>query len=538
MLRSFSSLTVYKTKPHRLYEMLFRLTLLTVVILILFSRVISAGISHDEYQFIASSQVLVSKGQLPYLDYPFLHMPYQVLVNSLPVMVSSYHVLAARCLYAIFDLASILVLFFLVKNCFKEQSFYSNLAGTLAVLLFLFNPSLVSMGERAINHSVPIMLSLFAFATFERGVTKDYPYLHLILCGVLAGLATGVRLSFAVLVVPFFLILLFYPNLLAIAERFKCIASYLTGLLLSLFPVIVLAIRAPAGFYFGNYVYIRLNTLYRQEVMFQESMTPLAKIIYFYENVLANPASFLMYSGLAVVSLYLFIRLAKGNLHHLASLTLSVLLSLALLASSFAPTPLWPQYFFAPVPFVILSVFAGLALLPKPSLRLAALIMVTVMVIAGFPLQETIRRIQAIKAPAQWIPVQVHQFAQELQKVAPRGKVLTLAPIYPLEAGLETYPQFVVGPFVWRTAPLLSSEGRANYGLISFHELESLLSADPPAAILTGFETDYGFDADSYGSLELPFINYAKKNQYQPYESQELKFLSSHITIWVKPHNP
>jgi 4-amino-4-deoxy-L-arabinose transferase-like glycosyltransferase len=528
-----------KINKSLLFKMLFRLILFAGVILVLFSRVISAGISHDEYQFIASSQVLVRYGQLPYISYPFLHMPYQVLVNGLPVLLSSYHVLAARCLYAIFDLGSALVLFYLVTKRFGEQPpLHRNLAGTLAVLLFLFDPSLMSMGERAINHSVPIMLSVFAFAIFQRGITKDPPYLHLLACGVLSGLATGVRLSFAVLVVPFSIVLLFYPKLLPIAGKFNRIASYIAGLLLSLFPVFILAIKAPSEFYFGNYLYIRLNTLYRQEVMFQESMTPAAKIVYFYENVLAHPASCLLYVGLVAVSLCLFIRLVKGNLHHQVFPLLSVLLSLVLLASSFAPTPLWPQYFFAPAPFLILSVFAGLSLLPRPSLRLAALILVMAIFIAGFPFQETTQRLQAITMPSQWIPVQVHQFARELQKIVPRGKVLTLAPIYPLEAGLETYPQFVVGPFVWRTAPLLSAQARANYGLISFHELEPFLNADPPAAILAGFETDYGFDAASYGSLELPFINYAKQNHYQPYKSQELKFLPSNITIWVRPQNP
>jgi len=52
---------------------------------LLFSRAMNSYISHDEYQFVASAQLLVSRGLLPYIDYPYLHMPYMVFFNSIPV---------------------------------------------------------------------------------------------------------------------------------------------------------------------------------------------------------------------------------------------------------------------------------------------------------------------------------------------------------------------------------------------------------------------------------------------------------------------
>ncbi len=309
MFNSFSFIT-NKTSKSSLIKYLFRLLLFVFVSLILFSRVVNAGISHDEYQFVASSQVLVSNGELPYLDYPFLHMPYQILLNSLAVLVSSYHLLTTRCLNAVFSLVSTLILFFLVDKLFEGRSpILRNFAGALAVLLFLFDPALISMDGRALNHAFPIMLSLIAFAIFQNGIAKEWPFSNILVCGLLVGLATGTRLSFAVLAVPFLLILLFYPHHQSVLKRIQSISTFLAGLFIAMLPIVFLIIKAPAQFYFGNYVYIRLNTVYRQEVMFQDSMTPIAKIAYFYGNILANPVSFLMYLGMVIISLYIFISL-------------------------------------------------------------------------------------------------------------------------------------------------------------------------------------------------------------------------------------
>ncbi len=215
---------------------------------------------------------------------------------------------------------------------------------------------------------------------------------------------------------------------------------------------------------------------------------------------------------------------------------MSVLFSYVLLTTSFAATPLWPQYFFAPMPFIILSFFIGLSLLQKTSFRLSALILITAIFFVTFPIQETIRDVSLITTPTQWIPVKAHQFAQQIQEIVPQGKVVSLAPIYSLEAGLMTYSPFFVGPFVWRTAPLLSAEGRQNYGLVSFHELDAMLMTNPPDAIISGFETDYGFDTYSYGMLEKPLTDYAVANQYKIYKTWKPAFWAKNITLWVRPN--
>jgi len=534
MLKPFSPRPV-QANIKRSIEIFFLLSILISVILILFSRVISVGISHDEYQFVASSQVLVAQGQLPYVDYPFLHMPYQIPVNSIAVLLSNYHLFAIRGLNSFFDLTSILILFFLVTRLFKNQSrLFSYLAGAAAVILFLFDPALLNISGRALNHALAVMISLLAFLIFQQGVQKKQPAPFLFLCGVLVGLATGVRLSYAVLAFPLFLYILFLAPFHLPYQRIKCTIAFFAGLFVALLPVGMLFFKAPMSFYFGNYIYIKLNTIYRQEVLYQYSMTLPAKVRYFFENILIHPAALAMYIGFVLTSLYMIMKMVKRKNEENQLLLLSVLLSVVLLAASFAPTPLWPQYFFAPVPFIILSVFYGLSAIKKSTYRYLVFIGITAAFLAGFPLKQTIRQTGIINEPGKWVPVQVHHFAEQVQMIAPPGKIVTLAPIYPLEAGFETYSPFIVGPFVWRTAPLLSAEGRAKYHLTSFHELETMLDAHPPSAILTGFEQDYGFDAYQFGSLEMPFLEYAKKHDYKPYKTWKPDFWPANITAWIK----
>ena len=60
-----------------------------------YSRALNRGISHDEYQFIASGELLARHALLPYVDYPFLHMPYIAFANAIPAFFS-YKMLAVR----------------------------------------------------------------------------------------------------------------------------------------------------------------------------------------------------------------------------------------------------------------------------------------------------------------------------------------------------------------------------------------------------------------------------------------------------------
>ena len=107
--------------------------------------------------------------------------------------------------------------------------------------------------------------------------------------------------------------------------------------------------------------------------------------------------------------------------------------------------------------------------------------------------------------PATWPVFAVHAKAEAIAKLVPHGRVLTLAPLFPLEAGCEIYPEFATGPFAWRTAPFIAPAERQIYDFVGPAELESYLAGDPPAAILTGFE---------HANWEEPLLSYAGRHHY------------------------
>jgi hypothetical protein len=99
------------------------------------------------------------------------------------------------------------------------------------------------------------------------------------------------------------------------------------------------------------------------------------------------------------------------------------------------------------------------------------------------------------------------------------GKILTLAPTYPLLGGFDVYPEFATGPFAWRSAHLIPAERRRRLHLVAPDDLDSFLEPYPPAGILTGYEDD--------GDLEKPFLEYAKRHGYQ------LVHISKKRDLWI-----
>ena len=105
----------------------------------------------------------------------------------------------------------------------------------------------------------------------------------------------------------------------------------------------------------------------------------------------------------------------------------------------------------------------------------------------------------------------------EIRAAAGKNKVLTLAPIFPLEGNAEVYEEFSTGSFAWRIAPLLPGNERKELGIVSKEDLSDFLKTKPPKAILVGSE----------GSLESPLLSYAREKGYKAVE------LSNGMTLWL-----
>ncbi|MEN4013588.1 MAG: hypothetical protein ROW48_16255 [Bellilinea sp.] len=508
------------------------------IFLIIFSRAMTIGFSHDEYQFVASAQLFVQDGLLPYQDYPFLHMPYQVFINAIGIILTPYHFLAARALTAIANFLSIVVIsLILIKKWEKSRPLTAVVLIALASFILLLNPALKIMDGRALNHAFAGLFSLLAFFILQRASSRQKPaYPLFFVCGLFSAFAAGVRLSYLVVVPALIIGIVFDSSATEFRERIKRLVWFSAGILFGLTPILILFLLSPEAFYYGNFTYIRLNTIYREILGHSTAMTLAEKIEFFYERELTHSASAVLYGMTLLIAAYHAVRCRRGGFGKSTPLLTLFLLGMFLLAASFSPTPLWPQYFFAPVPFFILFIFMGLEISAamQKKVPLIAILMLALLWASNQNYAEIPRAARSLSDPSNWLPIKAHQYSSSLKSHLDQGSVLTLGSSFVLEAGLDIYPVFTVGPFAWRTSPILARETRETYGVISPEDLPAFLAGNPPAAVLVGFgERFEGFSADDPGGLEIPFIRYARQNGYEK-TIIYADFLDQQTSLWVK----
>jgi 4-amino-4-deoxy-L-arabinose transferase-like glycosyltransferase len=513
------------------------------VFMVLLSRAISIGISHDEFQFVAGAQLFRNSLLLPYVNYPFLHMPYMPIINGVLILFSKEDFLTIRLADSGFTFLSTLLIFSFVTGFLRSSSRTLQwVMGAIAVLLFISNPALVTMDGRALNHSLPILLSLIVFWILADPSMVAPSNRRVWICGFLAGIAMGIRLNYAVLIVLALVLIFWNPQAGDKKLKIQQALFLIFGFVIALLPAGLLFLWAPQPFLYGNIHYIILNNLYRANLSYADAVTLLDKLKFFFQNAFDLP-TVLLYLGSGSISILALIRWFKFKNSASYQILGLAIFSLALLATGFTPTPPWPQYFFAPIPFLILLLFRGIAWLLEQRMKTVWLISAAFWIaIFTTPfISEINPDFRQLSNINEWVPVKFHQTAEDILTQANclpgQCKVLTFVPIFPLDVGRQTYPMFAVGSFSWRTAPLLSSERRKEYHIISYTDLPAFLAADPPTAILTGTEAGYDFfDKDNKSSLDQPLVDYAISQGYIPRKVPNFaNQYEPNLTLYMKP---
>jgi hypothetical protein len=136
----------------------------------------------------------------------------------------------------------------------------------------------------------------------------------------------------------------------------KRIGVFSSGFIIAIIPIIYIYALSPDKFIFGNLNYARLNTLYRVDVPAYGPMTIAQKFEYLFSSVISQPGNLLvtiafLYFGV-VVGLYILMQRGREKYH-----TFLLLIHFPfILIGSFLPTPSWYQYYYALVPFALLSI--------------------------------------------------------------------------------------------------------------------------------------------------------------------------------------
>ena len=502
-------------------------TFFFIVFLLLFSMTMQKKLDHDEHQFIASGELLANKLLVPYKDYPHNHMPYLVFVYASIFKFTDHILLGARIFNVVCAWLSLILIFYISFNFFRRHHYLiSFLISAGSVIFLMTNPLFVYTSGISWNHDLPILFTLLAFVFHCHGATLGKARKWLFFSGILLGLAIGTRLSFATAIVPSFIMIVLYPNTTMSESKLNLFLLFSLGVFLALLPALVMFVLTPEQFIFGNIEYAKLNTLYRQESGYHQAMTIISKLKYLTIKVVCK------LGNLKIFFPYIFFFFSANIIKHCVKTDnyfediFLLFLILFLLVGSFAPTPSWYQYFYAPIPFLVLGILFRAAYFynqyksTSPGLKLFSHIIIIFMIIVSIGGLSYYRHIYYLLSPNEWFTNKVHKIGVEIKTAVEKGKVLTFAPIFPLEGGAEIYEEFVNGPFEWRTASLLPKNKRKELGVISEDDLNDFLRKQPPGAILVGFEED----------LEKSLVTYAKENGYKASE------LSNGKTLWLSPY--
>jgi 4-amino-4-deoxy-L-arabinose transferase-like glycosyltransferase len=481
-------------------------------------------LNHDEHQFVAVPELLATRGLFPYLGCPQFHMPNLVFVYGLIFTFTDHVLLPARLFSVACAFVLVLTVFLVGRHAFRElHPVACFLFAAGGVLLLLSNPLFIWTSGRAWNHDFPTLLAVLAFLLHCRAARQSKPAKLLFVSGLLLGLAIGTRISFAPLVVPFAGILLFHRG--SAAPEPRVVSSLLPwgcGALAGVLPTLVLFLLAPGRFLYSMISYHELEPVWRHELNLGGHMS-LGEKLAFARNVMGEPGNLVLV--LAFVWLGWLPRIVLDRERHRKYFEVMFVWILLpfLVIGALVPTPTFRQYLYAPIPFLVLGVLYGVSSLrthekakiwPLQFFALAAIVCC-----AYWPSEG--RLSPHVVSTRTWYPVQAHETGLELRAIVGKGKVLTLAPLFPLEAGLDIYPEFASGAFAWRRAHLIPADMRKKLGVVGKMDLDALLENDPPAAILVGYEQESG--------LEDAFIEYAQSNGYTALELPEKK------TLWLAP---
>jgi hypothetical protein len=469
--------------------------------------------AHNEQMYVAAAYLL-SKGQRLYRDFAFVQMPYSVLNYALVNVLTGggYFLLKAKLMNWLWMLLGAWLLFGRAR-----RAAHDTLLALILLVLYFANYYLLRATIEASNYAMPLALALLAYVIWLRGVEGRMRYpLAAFLAGMALGGAVGAKLYYATLMLPFALAALLYPRHLTLGKRIsQGILPLALGGLIALLPVGYYVLRDWELFAFNNLGYHTLNAQWRE----QNGFTDLS-VAYKWDtarDLIGNPNYLILELWLAAALLLGWSQKPSKD-ERIQTLPapgvfLAGTVALVSTLTAFTPTPLFPQYFAMPIPFLLLwmaELYGGLAEQARWVLLRLAVVCAVVGIL--FVLPRHTQSLARLLRGETWSGVVAVREAEQIRNALPSSDaaelppLATLSPILALEADIPFYPELATGSFLLRVGDLLTPEQRARYIATSPSTLAALLDATPPAAILIGDE----------GDAEIPLRQYAEQHGYRP----------------------
>lgn len=447
------------------------------VLALTFSLSISKNLSPDEHQHIAAGALLVRDSLIPYKDYPFFHMPYLPFIYGGIYALSDHLLLSARLFSVVCATFAGVVIFCVSRRVFRERA--GRLAVPLgAVALFVTASLFTYTTGLAWNQESAMLCALLSFAFYVAGFHSPRPGRWIFATALFLGLAIGIRITLAPLGGALILMVVWFPPTAGDRGRFFALAAL--GITLALLPAFILFAQTPENFLFGNLEFAKANVRFLERS--GSAMTFVKKLRFMLDQIARN----LPLVGAFVVTTTIAVLHARSSGRRLPREMKMVFLILPfLLTGALAPSPVYRQYFYPLLPFLVLGgVYAAASVADSAAWWKRTIICGALSVMVSTLLAvSSYRHLRQVFSPDEWVPLHFHERAVKLCSIVPRGgRILTLAPSGPLEAGLSIYPELATGLPAWRITLYVADERRAGLRLLDIPSLEKRMTTDPPAA--------------------------------------------------------
>jgi hypothetical protein len=515
-------------------EALWITTCLVALLLAIFARMMNFEMRRDEQLYVTPAALLDNWSL--YADFFYNHVPASAwLFHAIDILLGTGHILLAARL-GVFSGWVLLG----VGAAWISWKLTKSLPVTIFIIVTaLANDMLLNQtGMTGTNNLLPLPFALLGFGCFLLSIDDDRgrPVLAAA-AGLLLALAASFKANAIGFVFPVAIAALFLPRQANLAQRLRrVVLPLLAGGLIGAVPVFYYLITDPkrflahvVSFHTGPHVDYWASRAGGDE---EAAMALGAKVKLAYDMWLggANLAVILM---IALLIAYVISSSAAREAlrKFIGSRLLLVTAALIVTAAlSFIPTPSFPQYFAQPlVCLLLLTGLLSASLSPQVRAGLNPAFVAATVVILLINGPRLVQSLPRLVSPASWTVMRTHNYgvalAARLQELGVAGKVATLAPIYPLEGQLEVYPEFATGQFVYRVADIAKPELLRYYRTTSPAKVEAFLAADPPAAILTGFDPE----------LEAPMLRFAQSQGYLRVDNFEIKDRYGNAVLYVRP---
>ncbi|HSV98941.1 MAG TPA: hypothetical protein VLI39_02125 [Sedimentisphaerales bacterium] len=464
------------------------------VMLILSAAILANSMTKElgrDEQMYCTAGVLLSQGQSIYRDFSYpSQLPYHPLLLAILYrgLGTTHYLLVGRLVSVASNILVLILIVLIFRSVFRDRRGEGLLLGLAAAVLYLFNPFVDYAAGYAWNHDV---VTLCVVGALWLLLTTDFQapsrYWRTAFLGILLTVATCMRVTTA-LVELTFLAALFWMAGGALSNRVRTALPFLAGATVAaIWPLWVIA-RSPQAFWLNL---VRIPTLYGRwlhEIGMTFDKTALTI------HAVLTPGYLILLvlvCGLAWVGCHYRLHLAPQERQRAI---VAALLPVLFLVIAYIPPTMWLQYLAIPVPFIVIALAYPLLALARSrstgrTAHVGPLALSGAALLCVLANPVVLSRVVFVLVPEKWEPIRVHRLSQELTRQAEEPKlVLTLGPLYAVEAGCDVYPELSSGSIVYRIADRMTPHERRITRTVGPATLAEMVKDRPPAAVIVGIE--------------------------------------------------